>query len=122
MNCRHSRERHASGRVGVSPAVSRILRDASNVAFTLPRIQTSVCAAQDARPTQSTRLLLAAFLFLLPLALVAGDDAHTTRRQVVNLATVMRLAGAENLDIRLANERVAEARALHEAARMQIFP
>ena len=59
-------------------------------------------------------------IFLLPLTLLASDAA--SKRQVVNLATVMRLAGAENLDIRLANERVAEARALHEAARMQFFP
>ena len=62
------------------------------------------------------------FLILGAAALVAGDDAHGAKRQVVNLATVMRLAGADNLDIRLANERVAEARALHESARMQFFP
>ncbi len=42
--------------------------------------------------------------------------------QPVNLAAVMRLAGAQNLDIRLAYERLAEAWAQHEAARMQFFP
>ena len=57
------------------------------------------------------------FLTLGAVALVAGDDAPAAKRQVVNLATVMRLAGAGNLDIRLANERVAEARAQHGAAR-----
>ncbi len=34
----------------------------------------------------------------------------------------MRLAGARNLDIRIADARLAEAWAQHEAARMQFFP
>ncbi len=42
--------------------------------------------------------------------------------QQVNLAAVMRLAGAQNLDIRIADARLAEAWAQHEAARMQFFP
>jgi outer membrane protein TolC len=67
-------------------------------------------------------VLAAACGFLLPLAADAGESAPAPKRQVVNLATVMHLAGAGNLDIRLANERVAEARAQHEAARMQFFP
>jgi outer membrane protein TolC len=45
------------------------------------------------------------------------DTPHT-----VNLAAVMRLAGARNLDIRIADARLAEAWAQHEAARMQFFP
>ena len=42
--------------------------------------------------------------------------------QPISLPTVLRLAGANNLDIKLAAERVAEARAQHEAAWMQWFP
>ena len=42
--------------------------------------------------------------------------------QQVNLAAVMRLAGAQNLDLRIADARLAEAWAQHEAARMQFFP
>ncbi len=42
--------------------------------------------------------------------------------QPISLPAVLRLAGANNLDIKLAAERVAEARAQHEAAWMQWFP
>ena len=42
--------------------------------------------------------------------------------QPISLPTVLRLAGANNLDIKLAAERVAEAQAQHEAAWMQWFP
>ena len=129
MNERDSSERHARGSAGILPAVSRILRDTSNVASALPRTLTSECAdrdarhgRRDARATRGIRLHIAAFVFLFPIAFAAAADAPASKRQVVNLATVMRLAGAGNLDIRLANERVAEARALHEAARMQFFP
>ena len=56
-------------------------------------------------------ILLALFV---PFALAA--------EQPISLPTVLRLAGANNLDIKLAAERVAEARAQHEAAWMQWFP
>ena len=46
----------------------------------------------------------------------------TVITQPVNLAAVMRLAGAENLDVRIAYERLAEAWAQHESARMEFFP
>lgn len=42
--------------------------------------------------------------------------------QPISLPTVLRLAGARNLDVKLAAERVAEAQAQHEAAWMQWFP
>lgn len=51
---------------------------------------------------------------------VAGDGPHVRRN--VNLAAVMRLAGAQNLDVRLADARLAEAWAQHEAARMLFLP
>ena len=42
--------------------------------------------------------------------------------QPISLPAVLRLAGANNLDIKLATERVTEAQAQHEAAWMQWFP
>ena len=40
----------------------------------------------------------------------------------IDLPTVLRLAGAQNLDVALARERLAEARAQHESTRLQFFP
>ena len=68
----------ATGRVGVPPAVSRILRDTSGVALAWPRKQTSGCATRDARhgrrdarPTRCIALLL----FALCSMLHAADSA-----------------------------------------------
>jgi outer membrane protein TolC len=52
---------------------------------------------------------------LVPFTLAAAE-------QPISLPTVLRLAGANNLDVKLAAERVAEAQAQHEAAWMQWFP
>ncbi len=57
-----------------------------------------------------------------PRAVKAQIAEPTVVTQPLNLAAVMRLAGAQNLDIRIAYERLAEAWAQHEAARMQFFP
>ncbi len=54
-------------------------------------------------------------LSVICVSLVAAE-------QPISLPTVLRLVGANNLDIKLAAERVAEARAQHEAAWMQWFP
>ncbi|MBI5772844.1 MAG: TolC family protein [Verrucomicrobia bacterium] len=40
----------------------------------------------------------------------------------IDLAIVLRLAGAQNLDVEIAREKLAEAKAGHEAARAQFFP
>ena len=40
----------------------------------------------------------------------------------IDLATALRLAGAQNLDVAIARERVKEAKAQHEQARMQFLP
>jgi outer membrane protein TolC len=42
--------------------------------------------------------------------------------QPISLPAVLRLAGAKNLDVKLAAERVTEAQAQHQAAWMQWFP
>jgi outer membrane protein TolC len=49
----------------------------------------------------------------------AGDDATLTE---VDLATVLRLAGARNLDVELAREKLHEAEARYDSATWQFFP
>jgi len=127
MNRRHSREQHASGSAGVPPAVFRVSRNISDVISASPRTKTFGCAAREARhggrdahPTRGVRLSIAAYFFLLPLTLIAGPS--TEKAQPINLITVLRLAGAQNLDIHIASERLAQARAEHEVVRMQWFP
>src|SRR5438552_3934356 len=41
---------------------------------------------------------------------------------LINLATALRLAGAQNLDIQIARERLAEAKANLETTLLQFFP
>ena len=71
-----------------------------------------------------SHLLLRALLACAAIAgnLHAADADAAGGRQAVNLPAVMRMAGARNLDIRLATERLAEAQARHQAVRMQWFP
>ena len=57
-----------------------------------------------------------------PRAVKAQIAQPLVMTQPLNLAAVMRLAGARNLDIRIADARLAEAWAQHEAARLQFFP
>ena len=57
------------------------------------------------------------FLFLALLG-----RAFAGEPQPINLAAVMRLAGAKNLDIQIAQQRFLEAQAAHEQALMQFFP
>jgi outer membrane protein TolC len=40
----------------------------------------------------------------------------------IDLPTALQLAGAQNLDVKIAREKVAEAKANHESARLQFFP
>lgn len=51
---------------------------------------------------------------------LGGEDA--AKSQSINLAAVMRLAGAKNLNIQIAEQRLVEAQASHEQALMQFFP
>jgi outer membrane protein TolC len=48
--------------------------------------------------------------------------ATTNGPHLIDLATVLRLAGAQNLDVAIARERVKEAQAQHDQARMQFLP
>jgi outer membrane protein TolC len=62
-----------------------------------------------------------------PAAASAGFAVEESRGAAstpfaIDLPTVLRLAGAENLEVRIARERVKEAQALHEQTRLQYFP
>ncbi|HSH95062.1 MAG TPA: TolC family protein, partial [Roseimicrobium sp.] len=55
-------------------------------------------------------------------AAVAAENAPAPRVEKIDLPTALRLAGAQNVDVQIAKERVSEARAQHESARLQYFP
>lgn len=55
--------------------------------------------------------------------LVGSAHAQPTNTAIpIDLPTALRLAGAQNLDVQIARERVAEARANHRSAITQFFP
>ena len=59
-------------------------------------------------------------VFLLTLAPARAQESNTLHP--IDLPTALRLAGAQNLDIKIARERLAEARANHSSALAQFFP
>jgi len=62
-------------------------------------------------------------LFLLASAFpIPGQNATSTNISQIDLPTALRLAGAQNLDVQLARERLAEAKARHAQALAQFFP
>ena len=68
--------------------------------------------------TSFLALLTAAFLGFA----CAGAETNAPGLYPVDLLTVLRLAGAQNLDIQIARERLAEARANYGSAVLQFFP
>src|SRR5687767_9866915 len=50
------------------------------------------------------------------------DDANPNNPALIDLPTALQLAGARSLDIQIARERLAEARANKESAVWQFFP
>jgi outer membrane protein TolC len=68
------------------------------------------------------------FLVLLLVVLVFnwsanGGESETMRKRLtIDLPTTLRLAGARNIDIQLAREKFAEARAAEESAIERFFP
>jgi outer membrane protein TolC len=69
--------------------------------------------------------LLTALLAALTIGLnVPAADLSPATNQIypIDLATTMKLAGARNLDIKIARERLAEARATREAATWAFLP
>jgi outer membrane protein TolC len=69
-----------------------------------------------------------AFLDLVLVALVfnwsakAGESETMRKRLTIDLPTTLRLAGARNIDIQLAREKFAEARAAEKSAIERFFP
>lgn len=59
-------------------------------------------------------------LFAVAAALTAAEPARTGN--TIDLPTALRLAGANNLDVQIARERVEEARAASDSARARFFP
>lgn len=60
-------------------------------------------------------------LRLLPLLALSAFAAEPSA-QPINLAAVMRIAGADNIDIQLAQQKFVEAQANHRQALAQFFP
>ncbi len=74
------------------------------------------------------RLTIYDLRFTIAAAVVAGLLSSGALAQTnnasfpIDLPTALKLAGAQNLDVQIARERVKEAKAQHEQARMQFFP
>src|SRR5947208_13157357 len=66
-------------------------------------------------------LLTAATLFV-GVPPVAAESHRSLQVLTIDLPTTLRLAGARNLDVQLAREKVAEARAAEESAIERFFP
>src|SRR5258708_5764899 len=64
------------------------------------------------------------FAFILLFAAIPGQAAESSGDGFykIDLANVLRLAEARNLDIQIAREKVAEARAAHESSILQFLP
>lgn len=76
---------------------------------------------------KTNRLAALLLVALSPtLALSADEIGATGLSQVavgkIDLPTALRLAGADNLDVQLAREKVVEAQAAHESTRERFFP
>lgn len=54
--------------------------------------------------------------------LLASTTLSTAASQPIDLATTLRLAGADNLSVKIAQEKLAEARADADIAREKLFP
>ena len=59
---------------------------------------------------------------LATVAFVAAPFLAVAAPQPIDLATTLRLAGADNLSVRIAREKLAEARADADVARERLFP
>jgi hypothetical protein len=67
-------------------------------------------------------LWLCVIAALIRGVIAAEPEASTNRVQKIDLPTTLRLAGARNLDVQIARERLAEARANLDASVWQFFP
>lgn len=80
------------------------------------KLQTSVLNSQ---------LTIGDWLLAISIALllaIAPASAQQSTPHPIDLPSALKLAGAQNLDIKIARERLAEARANHASALAQFFP
>src|SRR4051812_44848342 len=71
------------------------------------------------------RLLRAfALVALFPMAVLCADNQErtTNKTYLIDLPSALQLAGARNLDVQIAQQRLAEARANYESSLWQYFP
>jgi outer membrane protein TolC len=61
-------------------------------------------------------------VLLMCLAIFNSAGQETNPGSPIDLPTALRLAGAQNLDVQIARERVREAQANHQSAVAQFFP
>ena len=61
-------------------------------------------------------------LIVLLILIRTGAAQTNTAAQPIDLPTALRLAGAQNLDVQIARERLVEAKAIHRSAVAQFFP
>ena len=55
-------------------------------------------------------------------AILVGSGPLVRAQETIDLPTVLRLAGAQNLDVQIARQRLAEAEAADSSATLQFFP
>ena len=80
-------------------------------------------ARRDAWPTRWPRSAALAALVLLTLSPLQSPGAGTNATTYpIDLATALRLAGAQNLDVQLARVKVTQAQANHQVAQARFFP
>jgi outer membrane protein TolC len=60
--------------------------------------------------------------YVLTVAILTSTAFPQTNTYPIDLPAALQLAGAQNLDVKIARERLAEARATHESAISQFFP
>jgi outer membrane protein TolC len=78
--------------------------------------------------THGIRFTIFAALLCLPPAAFPQPIISTNNNNAssdiypIDLPTVLQLSGAQNLDVLTVREKLAEARAIHESARLQFFP
>jgi outer membrane protein TolC len=87
-------------------------------------LQHSRAPGRNGKRTCSWRCVHAVLLlmFVLGNGSFAADTTNSTGPFQIDLATALRLAGAQNLDVRIAREKLAEAKANHGSAMAQFFP
>lgn len=67
------------------------------------------------------RLTICSLIVTATLDSASGEETNRLP-DVIDLPTALRLAGAQNLDVQLAREKLAEARANRDSAQLQFFP